>query len=69
MPASGMYSLLEFYEKCKNDQTTILLAGVNDQLLAKLKKFGILDLIGNEHVFSSLSFAIHSISAHDSLIE
>lgn len=59
--ASGMYSLMEFYGKCKNDQTTLLLAGVNDKLLAKLKKFGILDLIGNEHIFDSLSSALHSI--------
>ncbi|MFI5343857.1 MAG: SulP family inorganic anion transporter [Chlamydiales bacterium] len=56
--ASGMYSLMEFYEKCKIDQTILLLAGVNDKLLIKLKKFGILDLIGKEHIFSNLKSAL-----------
>lgn len=56
--ASGMYALKEFYNKCSKEGTKLTLSGVSDQLLRKLKKFGIIDLIGEDRIFSDINSAL-----------
>lgn len=56
--ASGMYALKEFYQKCSRDGTKLLLAGVSDRLFKKLKKFGVISVIGEDRIFSDINSAI-----------
>ncbi len=62
--ASGMSALREFYDKCHKDGTALFLCEVGDQLKAPLKKFGLIDLIGSDHIFSTIDQAL----AHTSKI-
>lgn len=49
--ASGMAALQELYTYCKKDHTTLILSGVKPTVLQRLKKFGLVDLIGEEFIF------------------
>ena len=58
MDASGMHALKEFYYKCKHSNTTLLLSGVKGQTEKDLKAFGLMKLIGKEHIFSHIDAAL-----------
>lgn len=50
--ASGMHALREFHFRCTKAGTTLLLSEVQPNLRRLLKKFGLIDLMGTEHVCS-----------------
>ncbi|MBP7074700.1 MAG: sulfate permease [Rhabdochlamydiaceae bacterium] len=56
--ASGMYGLEEFYEQCKKRNIILFLAEVNRQTKQHLKKFGLIDTIGEQHIFSEIDAAL-----------
>jgi sulfate permease, SulP family len=56
--ASGMNALKEFYHKCKNTQTTLLLSGIKGQTAEDLEAFGLSQLIGRAHIFSHIDLAL-----------
>lgn len=60
--ASGMHALEEFYYQCKQEGTLLFLSGVNNFVLKKLKRFGIIDLLGEKHLFSRTKDAINYAS-------
>ena len=60
--ASGMHALKEFYQKCKKDKTVLLLSGVHGQTEKDLKKFGLIHLIGEHHVFPYINDALKKAS-------
>ncbi len=62
--ASGMYALRDFYHKCARDNAELLLTGVSDRLFKKLKKFGVIDLIGKDRIFPDIDSALHYAKAH-----
>ncbi len=56
--ASGMNGLKEFFVKCRNARTTLLLSGVHGHTEKDLKKFGLSRLIGEEHIFPHIDAAL-----------
>lgn len=56
--ASGMNTLIDFNNSCKKKGTTLFLSGVSDNLLKSLKKYGIIDLIGEQNIFSHIDLAL-----------
>jgi SulP family sulfate permease len=58
MDVSGMHSLIDFYYFCKRKETTLCLSGVNAKLSKSLKRYGILDLIGKDKIFSHIDCAL-----------
>jgi SulP family sulfate permease len=56
--ASGMFALKEFYEGCKKSGTMLLLSGIHGQARTDLKRFGLIDLIKEENIFSDLNAAL-----------
>lgn len=52
--ATGMHGLKEFYYRCRSERTTLILSGVTDTLYEALEKFGVIDLVGKEHIFSHI---------------
>lgn len=56
--ASGMHALKEFYQKCHHNRTTLLLSGVYGQAEKDLKKFGIVRLVGEGHIFPHIDAAL-----------
>jgi len=56
--ASGLFALKEFYLKCKRQETTLMLSGVQKGPLKTLRKFGLNTLIGEEHIFSNIDAAL-----------
>lgn len=65
--ASGINSLVEFYEKCRKDGIILILSGVAGQPGKALKKFGFDKLIGEHnitnHIDKALTRANHLLSA------
>ena len=59
--ASGMYSLLEFHSKCKKANTTLYLSGVSAPLFQTLKKFDVVEKIGETHIFKNLDSALKAV--------
>lgn len=57
--ASGMHSLMEFHASCKTKGSLLFLSGVSSQLFQSLKKFGIIDLIGEQNIFSHIDLALN----------
>jgi SulP family sulfate permease len=57
--ASGMHALDEFYQKCKRQGTTLLLAGVHAQPMFALAKYGLLDRVGEENMFGNVDDALN----------
>ena len=51
-------ALVELYEKLRRRGVTLALARVKQDLYAQLKRCGLLDLIGTEHIFFTLPSAI-----------
>ena len=59
--ASGMHALLDFYFKCKKQGTCLLLSGVHPSLMEGLKKFGVVQHVGKEHIFTHIDKALNFI--------
>jgi len=56
--ASGMHALKEFYLKCKNEKTVLLLSGVNEAIMKKMTKFGLVDLIEKDNILPHIDPAL-----------
>lgn len=56
--ASGMYGLEEFYDQCKNKNIILFLSGVHGQTRLDLKKFGLIEAIGEQQVFPDIDAAL-----------
>ncbi|WP_213318169.1 SulP family inorganic anion transporter [Chlamydiifrater volucris] len=55
---SAMHALEEFYLECDRQGTLLLLAGVKRTPLSDLKRYHLDELIGEDHIFSSLKGAL-----------
>lgn len=62
MDASGMHALKEFYEQCQKKHIEVYLSEVKAHTKNDLKKFGILDVIGEKHIFPTFSDALRNAS-------
>jgi len=56
--ATGCYNLSTVIDMLKNLHTNVYLSGINERVEHDLKKYGIIDKIGSDKVFSSFSSAI-----------
>lgn len=56
--ASGMHALMDFEEKCRKDNTTLILSGVRKSVLKTLRKFDITKTIKEEFIFSHIDLAL-----------
>lgn len=56
--ASGMHALRDFFYRCKRDNTTLILSGVNKNVLKSLQKFGLTDLLQEDSIFSNIEQAL-----------
>jgi SulP family sulfate permease len=56
--ASGMNALREFYHKCHNNKTILLLSGIHGQTEKDLKSFGMTRLIGESCIFPHIDAAL-----------
>lgn len=56
--ASGMYGLEEFYKQCKKKNSVLFLSGVHGQTKRDLKQFGLLEIIGEQKIFSNIDAAL-----------
>lgn len=63
--ASGMYALKEFYESCKKENILLLLCEVHREPKHALDKFGLIEVVGKEHIFSTLDDALLFIHYKD----
>lgn len=57
--SSGMHALREFYHKCHRQHTTLLLAEVHPSVHRLLKKFGVVQLMGEKHIFADIQSALN----------
>lgn len=60
--ASGMNALREFYHKCHNNKTILLLSGIHGQTEKDLKSFGMTRLIGESCIFPHIDAALAKAS-------
>lgn len=56
--ASGMHALKEFFEQCKKNHISLYLSELHEHTRRDLKKFGLLDAIGEKHLFRTLEEAL-----------
>jgi SulP family sulfate permease len=56
--ASGMYGLEEFYGQCKRKNVILMLSGVDGQTRTDLKKFGLIESIGDHKMFPNIDSAL-----------
>lgn len=56
--ASGMYGLEEFYDQCKKKNIALLLSGVDERARQDLKKFGLIETIGEQKIFHNIDAAL-----------
>lgn len=56
--ASGMHALGEFYQKCKKEKTILILSGVKSSVHKSLKKFGLIELIGEPQILPHIDPAL-----------
>lgn len=56
--ATGLHALREFVLKCRRQGTVLLLGGVHAQPMMEMVRAGLLDKIGQEHVFENMGDAI-----------
>lgn len=61
MDATGLQAFRQMVGRCKSNDITLILSGVHDQPLAALTKADLLKKIGEDHIFSSLTPAIHYV--------
>jgi len=56
--ASGMCGLEEFYDQCKKENITLFLSGVHERTRKDLKKFGLIETIGEQKIFPNIDVAL-----------
>jgi sulfate permease, SulP family len=56
--ATGLHALKEFYHACEKKEITLCLSEIQEDSRKVLEKSGLLDLIGKNHIFSSLKDAL-----------
>lgn len=56
--ATAMHALDEFHDKCRKQGTRLLLAGVHAQPLFAMTQYGLIDKIGEEHMFEGMDDAL-----------
>jgi SulP family sulfate permease len=56
--ASGMYGIEEFYNQCKKNGIILFLSGVHGQTKQDLKKFGLIESIGEQKFFPNIDAAL-----------
>lgn len=56
--STGCYNFSSLLDMLNNMKTEIFISGLNERVEKDLKKYGIIDKIGQEKVFSTFSFAI-----------
>lgn len=56
--ASGMYGLEELYDQCKKKNIILFLSGVHGQTSQNLKKFGLIEAIGERQIFTNIDIAL-----------
>ena len=56
--ASGMYGLEEFSDQCKKKNIILFLSGVHGQTRLDLKKFGLIETIGEQQIFTNIDTAL-----------
>lgn len=56
--ASGMHALKEFYDRCKKENTVLMLSGVRGQTAKDLKRFGLSKMIGEDRIFPHIDAAL-----------
>jgi SulP family sulfate permease len=56
---SGMKALKEFYAECHRKGIQVLLAALPKKIETQLKKFGVVDVIGKEHIFTHTEDALN----------
>lgn len=56
--ASGLHALGEFYQKCKKEKTILILSGVKSSVHKSLKKFGLIELIGEPQILPHIDPAL-----------
>lgn len=52
--ATGMHALKEFFLRCKKENTTLILSGVQSQVYKSLKNFGLVELVGQEQIYNHI---------------
>lgn len=56
--ASGMYGLEEFHDECKKKNVILFLSGVQERTRKDLEKFGLIDVIGKQKIFTNIDTAL-----------
>jgi SulP family sulfate permease len=56
--ASGLHAIEEFHANCKREGTVMLLSGVHAQPMFAMAKYGLIDRIGEEHMFGDIDDAL-----------
>lgn len=62
--ASGMQALREFFYDCERDGTKLYLSCVEKSLMKSLRKFGVIDLLGEKSVFLTFKKALESANSN-----
>jgi len=57
--ASGMHAMKEFYDHCRKLHIALYLTEIREHTIHDLKKFGLLDAIGESHLFHTLEEALN----------
>ncbi len=57
--ASGMHAMKEFYDRCQKLHISLYLTEMKEHTKKDLKKFGLLDQIGENHLFHTLDEALN----------
>lgn len=56
--ASGMFGIEEFYSECQKHDIILFLSGVHERIKQDLKKFGLIDSIGEQRIFPNIDAAL-----------
>lgn len=56
--ATALHALEEFYNKCRKQNTTLILSGVRDNVRVSIRKMGLEEKIGTENIISDFDSAI-----------
>lgn len=54
LDASGLHALKEFHISCSKKKITLLLSGVGGSAYKQIERFGLIELIGKENIFSHI---------------
>lgn len=57
--ATGMRALEDLHEQSRRDKTQIIISGMSDPLLARLKNFGFVEKIGEQYIHKTIDLALN----------